>query len=528
MMRISSNVISRRCTNGSAFAIGNAMAVLLGALLLASCASLPTDYPRPASAALQDYKSTTLGSYLATKEAEHPGESGYALLRYGRPAFTTRVAFTELAQKTLDLQYYIWEADDTGRILAQKVLEAADRGVRVRVLLDDINLDHRDSVIAALDVHPNIEIRLFNPFANRSSHMGEFITGFSRVNHRMHNKLLVVDNSLAIVGGRNVGNHYFQVHTEANFRDMDVVICGPLVRDASAVFDHFFNGDWAVPISALVERPYTEADLQAARVNQREKIAAGSYPYPVNLDSAQIKQRLDEEIDDLFWAPGRIVWDDPEEIVATGKTSTMHEALYKRVDNLQSSLLIESPYFIPRDTGIQELKALHDRGVRVRLLTNSLASNDVEAAFAGYAARRRQIIESGVELYELRVDAGVVKKRLAFFGAKAALHAKVIVFDDRDVFIGSFNLDPRSADINTEAGVAAWDNPEFAAQVIEWMDEGVQPENSYRVTLDENGEMIWVTQDEGKEVVYHHDPQSTWWQRFKAGFIGILPVEDQL
>jgi putative cardiolipin synthase len=173
------------------------------------------------------------------------------------------------------------------------------------------------------------------------------------------------------------------------------------------------------------------------------------------------------------------------------------------------------------------MKELHDRGVRVRILTNSLASNDVMAAAAGYAARRKQVLESGAELYELRADAGVIKKRLVFFGAKAALHAKVIVFDRKDVFIGSFNLDPRSADINTEAGLYI-ESPKLAAQVIAWMDEGVRHENSYRVFLEKDGKLTWVTQDDGKEVVYHHDPESSAWQRFEAGFIGLLPVENQL
>jgi putative cardiolipin synthase len=205
----------------------------------------------------------------------------------------------------------------------------------------------------------------------------------------------------------------------------------------------------------------------------------------------------------------------------------MLEALHRRVGRLDAKLLIESPYFVPRDRAIARMKELHDRGVRIRILTNSLASNDVMAAAAGYAARRKQVLESGVELYELRADAGVIKKRLVFFGAKAALHAKVLVFDRKDVFIGSFNLDPRSADINTEAGLYI-ESPKLAAQVIAWMDDGVRPENSYRVFLDKDGKVTWETQDDGKEVIYHHDPESSAWQRFEAGFIGMLPVENQL
>ena len=503
------------------------LCLALTGLLLGGCASLPKDYPRTTSSAYPDYASTAIGRYVEKAAARHPGESGFAIIRTGRNAFTTRAALTELAQKTLDLQYYIWQQDATGRLLTERALQAADRGVRVRVLLDDMNFKGRDAVLAALDAHPNIEIRVFNPFAMRGARGLEFVTNFARINHRMHNKLLVMDNALAIVGGRNIGNHYFGVDTEANFRDLDVAAGGPVVREISSVFDHFWNGNWAVPISALVDRPYTEQDLQAARATIREGIAADRYPYPVDQEVAELKSALKAEIDKFVWAPGRIVWDDPAEIAATGGTSRLLEGLHRRLERLDTELLVESPYFVPRDRGIARMKALHDKGVRIRVLTNSLASNDVLAAHAGYADRRRQVLDSGAELYELRADAGVIKKRIAYFGAKAALHAKVVVFDRKDVFVGSYNLDPRSADINTEAGLYV-ESPELAAQVIAWMDEGVLPENSYRVLLGKDGKLTWMTKDDGREVVYHQDPLSTGWQRFVSEFIGILPVEGQL
>jgi len=300
-----------------------------------------------------------------------------------------------------------------------------------------------------------------------------------------------------------------------------------VVREISSVFDHFFNGKWAVPIAALVDRPHTDADLQQARATLRERIAEEDYPYPIDQDVATLKSIVRAEIDKLVWAPGRIVWDDPAEIAATGATSRMLEELHRRLGTLETDLLIESPYFVPRDRAIERMTKLHDQGVRIRVLTNSLASNDVLAAHAGYSGRRRQVLESGAELYELRADAGAIKKRVAFFGAKAALHAKVVVFDRKDVFIGSFNLDPRSADINTEAGLYV-ESPKLAAQVIAWMDEGVLPQNSYRVVLDKDGDIEWVTEYDGKEVRFDKDPESTAWQRFVTGFIRILPVEGQL
>jgi putative cardiolipin synthase len=507
--------------------LGTCVLLLLVGVLFTGCATVPKDYPRTPSTAFTEYTATSLGQLFEATAAQHPGESGFAIIRHGRQAFTARVALTELAEKTLDLQYYIWERDETGRILAERLVRAADRGVRVRVLLDDINLSGRDTPIAALDAHPNIEVRIFNPFANRGARLFDFAIDLDRVNHRMHNKIMVADNAVAIVGGRNIGNHYFDVATDANFRDLDIAAVGPVVGDISGVFDHFWNGDWAVPISALVDRPYTESDLNAAVSTHREHIAEDRYPYPLDQDIAALRADLSSIRDRLIWAPGQIVWDDPDDIGAGAEHGRMHIALHRKLDTLYKELLIESAYFVSRDRGVEIAKQLHDRGVRVRALTNSLASNDVLAAHAGYAKRRKALIEAGVELYEMRPDAGVIKKKVISGQSKAALHTKAIVFDRESVFIGSFNLDPRSADINTEAGLYV-ESPELAQQVIEYMDKGVRPENSYRVLLDEHGDLVWVTEVDGAEVRYTEEPETTFGQRFMSGFIMILPVEEQL
>ena len=500
---------------------------LVLAAALASCASLPTDYPRESSEAFQDHQDTLIGGRVAKGAAQHPGKSGFALLRHGRPAFTGRIAFTALAEKTLDVQYYIWEDDATGHILAQRLLEAADRGIRVRVLLDDINLKGRDDHIAALDAHPNIEIRLFNPFAHRSARALDFIVDFGRVNHRMHNKLIVMDNAFAIVGGRNIGNHYFQVDEHANFRDLDIVAAGPVVREISSVFDHFFNGEWSIPIAALVDKPQTAQDLQEARSAQAKMIASENYPHPLDQDVAELSVEITDMVDKLIWAPGRVIWDDPKSIQETGSTSRMQEALHKRVARLEEELLIESAYFVVRDRALDALRTLSERGVRVRILTNSLISNDVLAAHAGYAERRKELVANGAEVYELREDADAVNQRVIAGTSKAALHTKAIVFDRHDIFIGSFNLDPRSGDINTEAGLYV-ESPELARQLMVFMEEGVTPQSSYRVTLDESGDLMWTAEEGGEVITFHKDPGSTWWQRFQSGFIEILPVEDQL
>jgi putative cardiolipin synthase len=494
-------------------------------VLVGACATLPKDYPRPESTAFPAHESTAIGKEIAALAAQHPGESGFALIRHGRPAFTARVALADLAQRALDVQYFLWEADATGRILADRLMRAADRGVRVRVLIDDVSLKDRDAGIAALDAHPNVEIRLFNPFPHRGSQLLSFATDFNRVNHRMHNKLMVMDNTLAIVGGRNMSDPYFEVDDHANFRDLDLAAAGPVVRDLSQVFDRFWNGEWSVPIAALVDRPYGDADLREQVRRIRESIANGRYPYPLDQDVALLTSELATIIGGFIWAPGRVVFDDPASI-KDSSLRVMHKRLLQRFDRLQTELLIESAYFIPLDGGVAKLKELVDRGVRVRILTNSLASNDVFAAFAGYSSTRERLINSGVELYELRPEPGPVRKRLIGFGGRSGLHTKALVFDRKDVFIGSFNLDARSSAINTEAGLYV-ESLVLAAQVVEYMNEGVDPDVSFRVRLDQDGKLFWIAEDDGAPLRYDTDPMTTLWQRFLAGVIRMLPVASQ-
>ena len=495
-------------------------------LLIASCATVPKDYPRTESTAFQFHESTSIGKELAGLAAQHPGESGVALIRRGRPAFTARVVLADLAEQTLDVQYFLWAPDATGVILADHLLRAADRGVRVRILIDDVNLMDRDAGIAALDAHPNVEIRLFNPFPHRGSHLFGFLVDFDRVNHRMHNKLMVMDNALAIVGGRNMSDPYFEVDPRANFRDLDIAAAGPVVRDLSNVFDRFWNGAWSVPIAALVDRPYGEDDLRAHVQRIREVIAKGDYPHPLDQDVAALKSELSTLVRGFVWAPAHVVYDDPASISDQSRR-VMHTLLFRRLDRVQTELLIESAYFIPLDGGVAKLKELVDRGVRIRVLTNSLASNDVIAAFAGYSKRREAMVRNGIELYELRPEPGPVRKRLFGGGSRAGLHTKAIVFDRKDVFIGSFNLDARSSAINTEAGLYVA-SPALAAQVIEFMNEGVDPDASFRLQLDKEGNLYWIAEDEGTPLRYDKDPMTTFLQRFAAGFIRLLPVDTQL
>jgi putative cardiolipin synthase len=343
----------------------------------------------------------------------------------------------------------------------------------------------------------------------------------------MHNKTMIADNAVAIVGGRNVGNIYFQVATDANYRDLDIAAAGPIVREISEVYDHFWNGDWAVPISALVDRPYTEADLRDLVGRMRQQIAEGDYPYPLDQDIASLEGELSSARDQLIWAHGQLVWDDPDAMREGSREGSMWERLFHKMDSLQDEIVIVSGYFVVQEPGLEKARELEERGVRVRILTNSLASNDVIVAHAGYAEHRKELIEHSVELYELRADASAIKQRLVAAESRAGLHAKAIVFDRESVFIGSFNLDPRSAFINTEGGLYV-ESPELAGQLIAWMDEGMLPENSYRVLLDDDDDLVWVTEIDGREVRYDEEPGSTFGKRFITDLIMMLPVQGQL
>ena len=501
-------------------------------ILFAGCATrLPTDVQRAPSSAFDRYDTTSLGRLFEEATVQHPGQSGFTLVRKGRSAFTGRIAMTAMAEKSLDLQYYIWERDTTGRILALKLIEAADRGVRIRLLVDDNNIAERDSPIASIDAHPNIEVRIFNPFAHRGSRLFGYLTDFDRLNHRMHNKVIIADNALAIVGGRNIGDDYFGVDPHANFRDLDIAAAGPVVRDLSNVFDRFWNGEWSYPIASLADRTHTEADLRQAVAALGDHVREKAYPYPLDEDVDTLRGQMAEIRDSFVWAPGRVVWDDPSSVQEGKEASAMDDALHRKMQTLQRELLIESAYFVVRDRGVRVAGQLQQKGVRVRILTNSLASNDVVPAHAGYAKRRKALVENGVELYELRPDSispTVAEKKVFSLGeSNAALHTKAIVFDRDSVFVGSFNLDPRSADINTEMGLYV-ESPELARQLIAYMDEAVLPYNAYRVELDEDGRLVWKTVKDGEPVVYTKEPETTFWQRFNSGFIKMLPVEGQL
>ncbi len=493
-----------------------------------SCSSLPAVVDKQESHALETYRETSLGAFFAPLEAQHPGQSGFLPIFKGRMAFAGRVLATELAEKTIDAQYYIWEKDATGRLLLDRMLVAADRGVRVRLLVDDINLTGKDSAVAGVDAHPNIEVRVFNPFAHRDRHLVDFLVDMERVNHRMHNKLLAVDNSLAIIGGRNIGNHYFESDESSNFRDLDLVVAGPTVRALSTSFDLFWNSASAYPASTVLKQQQTAETLTRYRAQLSAYMEQDNYPYPLRADVSVHEEQLDTLLGGLVWAPAEVLYDPPASIQKNSELRSMRDRLFTELRESKREVLIESAYLVTTKAGVEVAKDLQKRQVRMRVLTNSLASNDVIAAHAGWAKRRKEMIAAGVEVYELRADSGYLKKDWAseVGSSRAALHSKVMVLDGERVFVGSYNLDPRSAYINTEIGVLI-NSSELAGMITEYMDQGVLPENSYRVEL-VNGQLIWRTIIDGQEVTYDKEPLSGFWARLQVKIVNALPLESQL
>src|SRR6476620_6894050 len=501
--------------------------ILVAALLVSACSpAIQWDYPRAPSNTFAQPGTTTVGALFQEAADKHPGLSGFSLIRQGGQAFMARLAMADLAEKTLDWQYYIWDGDTTGLILADHLLRAADRGVRVRLLIDDHYMsESRDNNIAALDAHPNIEIRFFNPVRNRRWRMMSMLAEFGRVNHRMHNKLFVMDNAVGIVGGRNIADAYFGVQKDHNYRDLDVMSAGPIVNEISASFDMFWNSEWALPVAAVVEDRATEQDLQDLRKRLAEKLAATGYPYPYDEQLAGLRERLVQIRDNLIWAPGKVFVEQPSR-VDSNADNVIALALRQRASEVEHELLIESPYFVLGDATIERVRQLTARGVKVRVLTNSAASHDVLPALAGYVNTRRKLLKAGIELYELRPDTNM-HRDWSVLASKAALHAKSLVFDRKSVFIGSFNLDPRSTALNTEIGVMI-DSPEIAGQVGELMDEGVSPGSAFHVTLDKNDNLVWSAEKNGEKVEYDTDPETNLLYRIIVGIIGMLPIEDQL
>ncbi len=505
----------------------------LAAALLGACASLPPVPGRPASFAYTDTRDTTLGRVSAENTTLHPGLSGVLPLDSGLDAYVARAVLAGLAERSIDVQYYLFHSDTTGNFLAHKLLEAADRGVRVRILVDDMGIDGRDRDLAAMDLHPNVEVRVFNPFSRSVPRWIQFITGLGTRTRRMHNKSFTVDGQVTILGGRNIGDEYFDADPALQFGDLDVLAIGPVVREVSTAFDLYWNSDLAHPAEDLVDEnldDQTVAELRAslAAFAQEQR----GTPYARALENSRLARAIRENTIRLYWGEATTVYDRPEKVLAGTDRKDLHlgPQLRPYFEATRSELIIFSPYFVPGSAGVRFLREIEQKGVRVRILTNSLASTDVGVVHAGYSKYRQALLRDGAELYE--VDRHLTrterkeKKKEKNIGSKASLHAKTFIFDRETVFIGSLNLDPRSLVQNTEIGVVLH-VPELAAEMAQAFARHVS-HAAFRVELYEHPTggpaLRWVKGDR----VFYNEPYVGFWRSLGVQLMSLLPIESQI
>ncbi|WP_104665725.1 phospholipase D family protein [Ensifer adhaerens] len=474
---------------------------------------------------------TDLDRHLAPLLASHAGANGVAFVSDNIEALVVRAHAARRAGRSLDLQYYYWKDDLTGLLLAREILAAADRGVRVRLLLDDINAGIHDRMCIALDAHPQIDVRLFNPSRARTD---RFRRGFEMAirafsaTRRMHNKLWVADGRVAIAGGRNIGDAYFDAAELSNFRDLDVWMVGPVLEQASAMFDRYWNSASVLPIAALrtPRKQYLPALREA--VDGLARTPAGRF-YLERVDRAVEEADIYHGTRRLHWSSQiRLASDPPEKALMQRRQNWLLRELFPLIEATTRDLRIISPYFIPGVAGTRELAAIVSRGARVAVLTNSLAATDVAAVHGGYVKYRRKLIQAGVALFELKEQGDVAEgHRMTLFGRRnASLHSKAFVVDGLNGFVGSMNFDPRSASLNTEMGVV-FEDAALAGELALMFEEETSPAISYRVGIEE-ARLVWRDRANGSERLVRHEPDASLARRMIAGVIRILPIESQL
>ncbi|WP_319782938.1 phospholipase D family protein [Oceanisphaera sp. IT1-181] len=502
-----------------------------------------TGFPRPVCAPIpapfepRESKYTRLGQGIINEAEDHQGSSGFYLLSNGLDAFVTRLSLMEAADQTLDVQYYLFHKDATSKLFTHYLVRAADRGVRVRLLLDDFGHYGQERLLRALVEHPNISIRLFNPFANRKLPYLDFLTRFSKVQRRMHNKSFIADTQAAIIGGRNIGNTYFSADEYTNFTDLDVLGVGQFATEVSTVFDLYWQHSLAVPVQDL-QRRTIKLSLAGVRrklaVRRHSKI---SRAYLARLADLELVERLKKGELELYWAKSQLVYDHPDKLLnhcsdTRGHLAPTLDCLWQEVT---TEALLVSPYFIPGDNGVATFASWVAAGAKVTVLTNSLAANDVPMVHAGYARYRPALLNAGVQLWELQPDSKKARKSRRSRGlpssSKASLHAKTMIFDRKILFVGSLNLDPRSLNLNTEIGVLIHSSAiaEFASKIF----LAELPEHAWRLeTNKQEGsrhQLQWSDKSNPETIMhYQTEPQASRWSRFRAWVFGHLPLESLL
>jgi len=505
-----------------------ALAAAALAALITGCASLPAQEGRTATSALADTAGTRLGRAVAPGVAANPDRTGIHPLPNPRDAFAMRVLLAAAAERSLDAQYYIWHGDQVGHLLFEALWRAAERGVRVRLLLDDHGTHGIDPTLAALDAHANIEVRLYNPFVNRDARALIFVTDFTRVNRRMHNKSFTVDNQVSVVGGRNIGNEYFGAGSGVMFADLDVIAVGPAVRDVSKEFDLYWNSASAYPAASFVGRAGPDAAARLEATFAATRADPESIVYLDAVRATPLVQTLLGGKVPFEWTKATLVHDDPAKTLdTTARTDVLlFPALVRTSGRPERSLDLVSPYFVPGADGTASLVALARRGVQVRILTNSLAATDEKSVHSGYARRRHDLLAAGVRLYELKPSAAIASPEhsLKPGGSSASgLHAKTFAVDQSRIFVGSFNFDQRSALLNTEMGLVI-ESPTLAQRLAGFFDTEA-PMLAYEVRLTPDGGMYWIERTAAGEKRHDTEPETRWSTRMGVELLSILPIE---
>lgn len=510
--------------------------MLLGWLTITGCATLPENTDRMESHAVTASDDARLGKAWRHEKAIHPGQSGFLLLNNGLDAFVARVVLARAADQSIDAQYYLLHNDLTGKLFIHQLIQAADRGVRVRLLVDDMALTGNDMGALVLDSHPDIQVRIFNPFSRKTGRLSQLVTRYGSVTRRMHNKSFTVDNQATILGGRNIGNEYFDADPDIAFGDLDVLCIGPMVEKASASFDLYWNSELAYPASTLAGKRPTPMEIEEKNKQLNQFISELSdSPYMQALRNSSLADQLRRNTVRFHWGEADVVYDAPEKLLHDESKTEYHLAprIAPYFEALTRELIIFSPYFVPGKEGVAFLTDLCKKGVRVRILTNSLSSTDVGLVHAGYAKYRKALLRGGVELYELNkkiTRAEREKKQGKISASKASLHAKSFIFDRQRVFIGSLNLDPRSVVHNTEIGVV-FNSPEIAVDISEWFDQHIET-LAFRLELapraSGGSRILWHGIVDGSPRTFTTDPYTGFLRRFSLRLLGLLPIESQL
>jgi len=514
----------------------NPLIILVSLLLLSSCTSLPDNVDRNESYVFTDTQNTTLGKDVQAELKQGRADDGFVLLGSGLDAFVARAALAEAAERSLDVQYYLYHDDLVGKLFTGFLWKAAERGVRVRILVDDMGMGGRDESIVALDAHPNIELRIFNPFDREISRNVQMVTGLGSVTRRMHNKSFTIDNVITIVGGRNIGNEYYDADPTLEFADLDVLVIGNVVKEVSDSFDMYWNSTLAYPAKTIIKKRPSEEELQRLEESLKAFMEdQRTSNYMTALLNSDLSNKIRDNDMTFFWGDADVVVDHPDKITSSRDASELHlmTQLAPYFDAIEKELIIISPYFVPGYEGVGFFKSLTDKGVRVKILTNSLSSNDVAIVHAGYAKYREDLLRNGVELYEMNKKLTRTQrkdKKGSGGSSKASLHAKVFVLDRKQVFIGSLNLDPRSFYENSEIGLIL-NSAEIAGNMANNFEKDIEKHTfTLELKSDENGyeELLWHGYEDGAPVTFDVDPYTGFWRRFGVDFMAILPIESQL